>query len=200
MFDLLPTCPVGPATWSASRVIWKIAAQDERRMAVTVDELGEPADGKAVSSNQSIDLVPRLIQRLYALTRELEEHFPGRPFTPDGHLVGSLGEVLAAHQYGLELLPCSAECHDARADGEKLVQIKATQGSSVALRSEPQHLLVLKILRDGTTEEAYNGPGALAWAHVGPPQKNGQRSISLSKLRRLMEQVSPDDRLLSVSA
>ncbi len=151
-------------------------------------------------ASAAVERVPEIVRTLYALTRELEEHFPGRPFTPDGHLVGSLGEVLAAHQYGLELLPCSAERHDARADREKLVQIKATQGNSVGLRSEPQHLLVLKILRNGTTEEAYNGPGALAWAHVGPPQKNGQRSISLSKLRRLMEQVSPDDRLPSITA
>jgi hypothetical protein len=153
----------------------------------------QAADLRSPSSN--IERVPDLVRRLYALVSEFETCFPGRPFTPDGHLVGSLGEVLAAHQYGLKLLPCSAEVHDARADGEKLVQIKATQGSSVALRSEPQHLLVLRILQDGTTEESYNGPGALAWAHVGPPQKNGQRSISLSKLRRLMEQVSPDDRL-----
>jgi hypothetical protein len=149
-------------------------------------------------STDSIERVPEIVRNLYALTRELEHHFPGRPFTPDGHLVGSLGEVLAAYQYGLELLPCSAERHDARTGDGKLVQIKATQGRSVALRSEPQHLTVLRILRDGTTEEAYNGPGALAWTHVGPLQSNGQHSISLATLRKLMEQVSPGERIRSV--
>jgi hypothetical protein len=139
--------------------------------------------------------VPDIVRRLYKLVQELEAHFPGRPFTPDGHLVGSIGEVLAAHQYGLELLPCSAECHDARSETGKLVQIKATQGRSVALRSEPQHLLVLQILRDGTSREVYNGPGSLVWAEIGPPQKNGQRAISLTKLGAIMAAVPEESRL-----
>jgi hypothetical protein len=40
--------------------------------------------------------VPALVSRLYEIVDELEEIFPGRHFTPDGHLVGSLGESLAA--------------------------------------------------------------------------------------------------------
>lgn len=43
------------------------------------------------------DRLPRIIEELYGLVRELEEMFPGRHFTPDGHLVGSIGECLAAH-------------------------------------------------------------------------------------------------------
>lgn len=35
-----------------------------------------------------------LVQRLYRITSELEELYPGRHFTPDGHMVGSIGEVL----------------------------------------------------------------------------------------------------------
>ena len=36
------------------------------------------------------------IRELYAITKELELQFPGRKFTPDGQLVGSIGEVLVA--------------------------------------------------------------------------------------------------------
>ena len=43
-----------------------------------------------------LDEVPRLIGRLYDIVDRLEELFPGRKFTPDGHLVGSIGEVIAA--------------------------------------------------------------------------------------------------------
>ena len=50
-----------------------------------------------------------------------------RHFTPDGHLVGSIGEVLVASYYGLELLPASSQTHDAKSDSGKMVQIKATQ-------------------------------------------------------------------------
>ena len=58
-----------------------------------------------------IDHVPGIVQRLYALVGELERHFPGRKFTPDGHLVGSLGEVLASYYYELEIPTASAERH-----------------------------------------------------------------------------------------
>jgi hypothetical protein len=142
-----------------------------------------------------IDHVPDIVQRLYALVGELERHFPGRKFTPDGHLVGSLGEVLAAYYYDLELLTASTERHDARSREGRLVQVKATQGRTVALRSEPEHLLVLSLLRDGTVDEVYNGPGHLAWARIGAPQKNGQFPLSLSTLRKLMASVPDQSRL-----
>jgi len=47
-------------------------------------------------SNKSILEIPSLFQELYSIVDRLEELFPGRRFTPDGHLVGSIGEVLAA--------------------------------------------------------------------------------------------------------
>lgn len=34
------------------------------------------------------------VRELYAITKELELQFPGGKLTPDGHLVGSIGEVL----------------------------------------------------------------------------------------------------------
>lgn len=146
-------------------------------------------------NEHAIDTIPGIVQRLYDLVRELEAAFPGRPFTPDGHLVGSLGEVLASHYYDLELLPCSTICHDATSRDGRLVQVKATQGRSVALRAQPDYLLVILLQRDGTIEEIYNGPGHLAWQHCGRRQKNGQSPISVSKLRALMNVVPAEQRL-----
>jgi hypothetical protein len=151
-------------------------------------------------SLEATEHVPKLVERLYAIVSELEAHFPGRPFTPDGHLVGSLGEVLGAAYYNLELLPCSAECHDARAADGRQVQIKATQGQQVAMRSLCDHLLVLRLNKDGSADEMYNGPGELAWNAAGPMQRNGQRPIRLSTLRRLASQVPPERRLRRVDA
>ncbi len=145
--------------------------------------------------SEPIDSVPELVKRMYELVSEFESLFPNRPFTPDGHLVGSLGEVLASSAYQLELLPCSAECHDAATTDGRLVQIKATQGKSVALRAEPDHLLVISLQKDGTFEEVYNGPGSLVWASCGNMQKNGQRPIGTSKLRKLMDEVSVEQRI-----
>ena len=133
-----------------------------------------------------VEEVPGLVGQLYELVAHLEALFPGRRFTPDGHLVGSIGEVIAAHRYGLELLPHSAQGHDARSASGALVEIMATQGSSVALREQPYHLIVLHISKLGESSEVYNGPGAPVWEAAGAMQRNGQRPISLSKLRRLM--------------
>jgi len=139
--------------------------------------------------------IPQLLRDLYRIVERLETLFPGRRFTLDGHLVGSIGEVLAAHYYGLELLPPSAETHDAQAADGRLVQIKATQRTSVGLGSSPDHLLVLQILPGGAWREIYNGPGGLAWENAGKMQKNGHRPISASRLTRLMENVPAQDRL-----
>ena len=41
------------------------------------------------------------VQKLIGIVNELEADFPGRHFTLDGHLVGSIGEVMAAYYYGV---------------------------------------------------------------------------------------------------
>jgi len=138
--------------------------------------------------------IPELLNRLYQIVSELESLFPGRKFTPDGHLVGSLGEVIAAHDYDLVLLENSTEIHDAR-KGNKQIQIKATQCKSVSISAEPEHLLVLKLLKDGSVEEVYNGPGGPPWANAGKLQKNGQRHIGFSRLHTLMDAVPDEEKL-----
>ncbi len=45
----------------------------------------------------------------------------------------------------------------------------------------------------GEFEEVYNGPGAMVWEAAGKPMKNGQRQISLSKLRALNLIVKQED-------
>ncbi len=142
-----------------------------------------------------IDEVPELVRRLYAVVDEFEGLFPGRRFTPDGHLVGSLGAIWAAHLYGLELYQASTAVHDGVSPCGRRVQVKATQSKSVALNCEPDHLIVLALDHDGEPEEIYNGPGAPAWAVCGKLQKNGQRRVSLSTLRRLMQSVPVHGRI-----
>lgn len=146
-------------------------------------------------SRHPADAVPALVCQLYELVAQFELLFPGRRFTPDGHLIGSIGEVIAAHRYGLELLPHSSQGHDARTPSGVLVEIKATQGSSVALREQPIHLIVLLLSRAGNAAEVYNGPGAKVWECAGAMQRNGQRPISLSRLRTLMLSVLPEQRI-----
>ena len=107
------------------------------------------------------------IQELYRITAELEKEYPERNFTPDGHWVGSIGEVYAAEKYGLKLLPASAEKHDAITVDGRLVQIKIIQTDRVSIYSEPDYLIVLKMNRDGHIEEVYNGRGGVPWEKAG---------------------------------
>jgi hypothetical protein len=107
--------------------------------------------------------IPIIIARLYALVDELELLFPERKFTPDGHLVGSIGEIVAKYFYDLELLPVNHANSDARTqDGTgRLVQIKLTAGNSINLNDsddQPDLLLALKIDRATGFDEIYNGP------------------------------------------
>ena len=141
------------------------------------------------------DAVPQVVKQLCGLVAQLEQIFPGRHFTLDGHLVGSIGEVLAAQRYDLALLPMSEKTHDAKAADGRLVQVKTTQGRSIGISSEPNYLLVLALDGNGSITEVYNGPGAPAWAAAGKPQKNGQRPIGVSKLRTLMAAVATEERI-----
>lgn len=142
-----------------------------------------------------IKQIPPLIKKLYEIVDQLEDLFPGQKFTPDGHMVGSIGEVLAAFLYDLELLPHSTKTHDAKTHTGKKVQIKATQGTQVGIRSKPDYFIALNLHRDGTVEEIYNGPGELAWENAGKMQKNGQKPITLAKLKSLMATVKQKDKI-----
>jgi len=148
----------------------------------------------STNHEEHIREVPKLLTQLYAIAGTLESHF-GRKFTPDGHLVGSIGEIMAAYIYNLRLLRMSEAGHDAVSSDDRKVQIKATQGNSVALRSEPDFIIVLKISKDGRSREIFNGPGNLVWQSCGKKQDNGQSAIGLSKLENLMKQVRPADRI-----
>ena len=127
--------------------------------------------------------------------------FPGRQFTPDGHMVGSIGECLVADAYGLELMNASNKGYDALSPSGLQVEIKATQAKSVAFRSQPEHTIAIKILPNGTFEEIFNGPGNLVWQQFDgkPLPSNGQYQISLNKLKELNTQVDKSQRILRVT-
>ena len=138
------------------------------------------------------------IRNLYAIVNDLETAYPGRRFTLDGHMIGSIGEVIAAEAFGLDLLPNSTPEHDAIAYDGRLVQIKATQRDRIALSACPEHLLVLRIDGNGSWRVVYNGPGKPAWERAGKIQKNGQRPISLAALKTLMLEIDSGDQLVRV--
>jgi hypothetical protein len=129
--------------------------------------------------------LPPPVAAIYRAVEELERLYPERRFTPDGHLVGSIGEVVAAEALGLTLHRMSHAGHDARDASGRDVQVKLTAGRSVGLYGCCDRLVVLRIVSPEEAEIVYDGPGEPAWAAAGKLAKNGQRVISLAKLRQL---------------
>ena len=93
------------------------------------------------------------------------------------------------------MLKSSSETHDAKDCHNRLVQIKATQIKRISISSEPDYLIVIQITSDGKWTEIYNGKGKRVWDNVGKLQKNGQRPISLAKLKKLMEDVQESEKI-----
>lgn len=139
--------------------------------------------------------VQELLDNLYQTTVRLEELFPGRKFTPDGHLVGSIGEVVAAYMFDLVLHRNSNKGHDATTRDGRQVEVKLTQGDIVAIRHEPAHLIVLRRKKSTPVEVVFNGPGLLPWNRAREMASNGQRPISVARLLELNQEVADDQRL-----
>jgi len=141
-----------------------------------------------------------LMGRLYTIVSELEDMFPDRPFTPDGHMVGSIGECLVADAYGLDLKLPSNKGYDAKSKCGKNVEIKATQSKSVAFRSSPEHAIIIKINKDGSFTEFYNGPGELIWEQFEGKSipSNGQYQISLNKVKELNDLVPSNNKIKKI--
>ena len=138
------------------------------------------------------------IADLIKIVSALEKAYPGRHFTLDGHLVGSIGEVLAEYYYGVELYPASTPKHDGCVDGKE-VQIKATQRDVVLLGEEPDYLLVLYLANTGAAFEVFNGPGKLAWDSVENKDKRGYKHLRVNKLMELDAEVKDADRIPQVN-
>lgn len=155
------------------------------------------ADFAVMRKNMDHKHFQKQVQSLYAIVGELESMFPGRPFTPDGHMVGSLGECLVADAYDLELMPPSNKGFDAVAKNGKKIEIKATQAKSVTFRSCPEHTIIIRILLNGTFEECYNGPGEFIWNTFEGKNKpsNGQYQISITKVKAINKTVNDAQRV-----
>lgn len=147
--------------------------------------------------NNAVDWqeVSKLLEDLYRASGRLEELFPGRKFTLDGHLVGSVGEVIAAYMFDLTLVRGSTLGHDALAADGRRVEVKLTQRGGAAIRHPSDHLIVLHRPKGGPVRVVYNGPGEPVWHQAGAMGRNGQRPIGLTKLLALDRTVPEAARL-----
>ena len=149
-------------------------------------------------TKENIETAMGHVRTLLDQVNALETIFPGRHFTLDGHLVGSVGEVAAAYHYGIKLFPPSKERHDGIV-GNRNIQIKIAQTENVLIEEEPEYLIVLYLARAGKIYEVYNGSGAIPWKAPGKPDKRGYKHLRVNKLISLDKEIKPEDRIAAVN-
>ena len=149
---------------------------------------------RIIYTPEKMDGIRNKVQQLIEIVKELEKDFPGRHFTLDGHLVGSIGEVMASYYYGIELYKASAVAHDGEIDGKK-VQIKITQQEDIVINHEPEYLIALYLNKDGSVYEIYNGPGKAPRDSSSKRDSHNNRHMRVNKLMDLDQQVSPNMRI-----
>ncbi len=146
---------------------------------------------------------------LFDTVRSLKERYSHhkKKFTLDGKLVGDIGEVLVAENYGLTLYDNNTHTHDGYVTGfeEKKVQIKAyfkeyfyfTKNSD----QKPKYFIAVQLNEDGTFEEVYNGTGQLLFnrllLHLPKNRKHNYR-LSIKKLRELNKSEENSDRIMKI--
>ena len=139
------------------------------------------------------------IKQMLQVVKQLQQVYPAKKFTLDGRLFGYIGEVIAETAYDIKLHDDLRKHHDARATDGRQVQIKATMKASLTFPCDhiPDYYLGIKIHRDGTFTEIFNGPGSLAWEAVKnrQPTKTNLHNIAINALMRLNETVLSRDRI-----
>jgi hypothetical protein len=140
--------------------------------------------------------LPKAVAKIYEAVAELETAYPGRKFTPDGHLVGSIGEVVAAEALTLTLHPASYPSHDAFDEhGDVQIKMIGQSGRNVAFYGMCQRLVVLRIVSAEEAEIVYDGPGEPIWNAASKPRKNGQRVVSLRRIEEIRDAKNSNDAL-----
>jgi len=139
------------------------------------------------------------IKKLLQIVDELHEAHPAKKFTLDGRLLGDIGEILVEENYDIALFKGMRRHHDGMAKDGRLVQIKATMKDALTFPSDhrPDFYLGIKIKKDGSFDEVFNGPGRVAWEAVRnrKPSKTNLHSISIKILAELGRRVSAAEKI-----
>lgn len=154
-----------------------------------------------MTEQEKVTFLSEKVKELNKITSEIAAVFPEKSFKPDGILIGNIVEVLTAQAYGITLYKQSEKTHDGEVDGKK-VQIKGTQGKdAIVIREEPEYLLVEYLDKEnGTIQEIYNGPGALAWKYRSFVPSMNFYTIRINKLLELDMTIREEERIIPIAS
>jgi hypothetical protein len=125
---------------------------------------------------------------------QLKSTFTARQFTIDGRLVG---ESLAELDYHVTLDTVSRELYDGVTPDGRNVQIKATFQDHLTFTKAPELYLGLKLYRDGTYDQIFNGPGQLIYDRYAHRAHIGQKLLrfSITELKAIGQTVALEHRV-----
>ncbi|OGF62205.1 hypothetical protein A2926_00090 [Candidatus Giovannonibacteria bacterium RIFCSPLOWO2_01_FULL_44_40] len=140
-----------------------------------------------------INQLKEAIKDLYSSVAKLRAVFPGKPFTPDGRIVGDIGEAIAALKFNVVLdrkLRRDWDGYRIDSSGKKCeVQVKTTQKDETYLKKPPHEgdLIVFKIFDNGEWECCYDGKIMRVWNSLAKQKldSTGAKFIQLARLRNL---------------
>jgi hypothetical protein len=139
------------------------------------------------------------LRKLLEVVEQLQQAYPKKKFTLDGRLVGDIGEILVEASYDLKLFEDLQPHHDGTTADGRLVQIKATMKESLTFPADhiPDYYLGIKVYKDGSFSEVFNGPGAIASEAVEnrKPSKTNLHAINIQTLAALSSKVSARERI-----
>jgi hypothetical protein len=136
------------------------------------------------------------IADIYKIANELGRAFDINTCTPDGHLLGAIGQIAAKIAFNLKFGSQNEEHNCTGSIGVKKVnvQVRCTGRNSVALRKEPEHLIAMEIGETGRIRLLFNGPGQYVWRRI-EHQRNPQKYVSSKALREAQQEIDVKDRI-----
>src|SRR4030042_3679091 len=136
------------------------------------------------------------IAEVYNIANELGKAFDIDRCTPDGHLLGAIGQIAAKIAFKLEFgSPKAGHNCTWSADSKKVnVQVGCSGRGSIPLRKEPEHLIALEIGETGRIRLLFNGPGHYVWSRI-EHQRSSQKSVSCNTLLQAQQEVDAKDQI-----
>ncbi len=148
------------------------------------------------------DFLKERIAELFKLTNSLNGRFKNKKFTPDGRLVGDIGEIIAEMFYGIKLHEKQRHTHDGECPEGRCVQVKISFQDQLTFSKKPDYYLGFKMEENGDFKEIFNGPGDIIYEKYLPKRKGVKEGklirIPMKDLALLQNSVSEKDKLTRI--
>jgi hypothetical protein len=143
------------------------------------------------------EIIKDSLSKIFSGIQQLRKTFPIKEFTIDGRLVGDIGEVIVQRDYDVKLYDKLVGGYDGETTDGRLVQIKATFKNSLTFSKIPDYYLGIKINKDGTYTEIYNGPSKNIVEKYGHRKGFGIFLLSFPNLalKELSNNITAEDRI-----